>query len=299
MSSAVNYRKDTKVYHLSTQPSSGVIQNIDQTFFSSVFYTIPFLDLSEEGIDHVEFSVPYVICPATMHNVNYTNNVLVLRTNPTDPTILSCVATLTFPEGNYNVNTLISKFNQLIQPYGSSSWSITFNSFNDTFSIHNTNYPFKFTVLATSTISTVMGFCFSGDIASTPDALGGYTANLPHTVNFLQIPRINLRCRQFAQSILVGATPDQTANDIIVSVPNNAPVNGKILYQNTAALTTQIDTPNIHSFQINLTDDAGNLINFNGAHSYFAFQFDIYRNIPEEPPPKFRHLLEKMLYHIH
>lgn len=295
-----NTRKDTRVYHLSTNSSSGVIQNQDTNFKSSIFYTIPFLDLQEEGISHVEFSVPYVICPATMHNINYTNNTLDILwgDDVTSNSITAFKFQVQFPAGNYNVNTLIQKFNSLLSGSDATAWKMSFDTFNDTMAIHHTQKPFI--VLATSTIKSVLGF--KDNIVSTLDSdptTLAYTAKFPRTVNFLQVPRIHLRCRQFAQSILVGSSPDLTNTDIIVSVPNNAPINGKILYQNTAALTTQIDTPNVTSFLINLTDDAGNLINFNGVPSFFAFQFDIYREIPEEPPPKFRHLLEKMLYHIH
>ena len=74
-------------------------------------------------------------------------------------------------------------------------------------------------------------------------------------------------------------------SDIILSVPNNAKLNGQIIYNNTSNMKTLFKLDNLNTFDVRLTDDLDNLIDFNGLSSFFVFQFDIYRRSYEKPLP--------------
>ena len=111
----------------------------------------------------------------------------------------------------------------------------------------------------------------------------------------MQHPKINMRCRELSNgSSQIGTSQATLYNDIVISIPNNAPIGGKIIYENTSGFKTQLDTSTIENLQIFFTDDNENLIDFNGVSSYWAFQFDIYRRIPEQQPVTFKHVMRKL-----
>ena len=120
---------------------------------------------------------------------------------------------------------------------------------------------------------------FSGTVTSSiaPNA----TLVMPRTCNFLPLPRVILRCGELANSSMVG---NNKASDIILSVPNNSKQNGQIYYQNQTQAKMLYKGDFLNRFVVSLTDDAGNLINFNGVSSFFVFQFDIYRAHQPKPP---------------
>jgi hypothetical protein len=89
--------------------------------------------------------------------------------------------------------------------------------------------------------------------------------------NFLPLPRVILRCPELANSYLEGS------NDVILSIPNNAKSNGQIVYNTLGSIKNIFRLDFLNSFVVSLTDDNGNLINFNGVSSFFTFQFDIHR----------------------
>jgi hypothetical protein len=72
--------------------------------------------------------------------------------------------------------------------------------------------------------------------------------------------------------------------DIVITIPNNSKPNGQICFENNYAKTF-LKNDRIERLNIQLTDDDGNFINFNGISSFFSIQFDIYRKNPDKPPP--------------
>jgi len=283
----MNLYKDTKVFYFSTQASSGTCVNNDPNFKSDFVYNVPYLELrNEDDIVYTEFSVPYVILPATFHNINYSNNRLdLLIIDSSNVTINQSVF---FENGNYTASTFMTKF----VTYLGINWKITLDNITNQFKITNSTQYFE--ILETSTIDFVMGF--SGNLLSQL-VNAKYEISMPRTCNFMQHPKINMRCRELSNgSSQIGATQQSLYNDIVISIPNNATINGKIIYENTSGFKTQLDTNSISNFQIFFTDDNENLIDFNGVSSYWAFQFDIYiyRRFPEQQPVTFKHVIKKL-----
>ena len=194
--------------------------------------------------------------------INYTNNKLYV--------LQSAVTTLyEFPIGNYTSQTFITVFKTLL----GANFNITLGVNSNVFTITHTTTTFSLT--SSSTIDSVMGF--SGTTAAT-----GLSLTLSRVCNFLPLPRINLRCPDLANSF-ISASID--GSDVILSVPNNAKLNGQIVYNNTSNMKTLFKLTNLNSFQVSLTDDDGNPINFNGISSFFTFQFEIHRRTLAKPLP--------------
>jgi hypothetical protein len=73
--------KQTKIYKLSTQSSSGLCLNTDTNYKSSFRYTFPVINFREEDIEFIYMSIPYVSLPVSFYNVDYSNNRLDMSIN--------------------------------------------------------------------------------------------------------------------------------------------------------------------------------------------------------------------------
>jgi len=251
---------DIKQYHLSTRGDAGNVLNGD--YKSKIIFSLPNAIVADDSIDFIYFSVPYVVVPNSFYVINYTNNKLYV--------LQSAVTTLyEFPIGNYTSQTFMTVFKTLL----GANFNITLGVNSNVFTITHTTTTFSLT--SASTIDSVMGF--SGTTAAT-----GLSLTLSRVCNFLPLPRINLRCPDLANSF-ISASID--GSDVILSVPNNAKLNGQIVYNNTSNMKTLFKLTNLNSFQVSLTDDDGNPINFNGISSFFTFQFEIHRRTLAKPLP--------------
>ena len=251
---------DIKQFHLSTRGDSGNVLNGD--YKSQIIFSLPDAIVVDDSIDYIYFSVPYVVVPNSFYIINYTNNKLYV--------LQSAVTTLyEFPVGNYTSQSFMTTFKTLLP----NQFSITLGINSNVFTITHTTTTFSLT--SASTIDAVMGF--SGTTAAT-----GLTLILSRVCNFLPLPRINLRCADLANSF-ISASID--GSDVILSVPNNAKLNGQIVYNNTSNMKTLFKLTNLNSFQVSLTDDDGNPINFQGISSFFTFQFEIHRRTLAKPLP--------------
>lgn len=270
---------------LSTQSSAGICLNQDPNYKSSFQYSIPAINFHEEDVAYAYYSVNHAVIPVSFYNINYTNNLLSIS-------ILSDTGfetyTYAFPYGNYNANTFISKFKEVL----GTNWTISLDTITNCFTIATSLAQFK--VLASSTISSVLGFSetISSQYYASTTTLFNNKITFPRICNFLPLPRIHLRCANLANSLMVGKNNNHT--DILVSIPNDSKMNGVITYHNFAKSSTLIDVPFLQTFIINITDENGNLINFNGLSSYFEITIDIYRKRPTERPPTFRQLIRQL-----
>jgi len=251
---------DIKQFHLSTRGDSGNVLNGD--YKSQIIFSLPDAIVVDDSIDYIYFSVPYVVVPNSFYIINYTNNKLYV--------LQSAVTTLyEFPVGNYTSQSFMTTFKTLLP----NQFSITLGINSNVFTITHTTTTFSLT--SASTIDAVMGF--SGTTAAT-----GLSLTLSRVCNFLPLPRINLRCPDLAHSF-ISASID--GSDVILSVPNNAKLNGQIVYNNTSNMKTLFKLTNLNSFQVSLTDDDGNPLDFRGISSFFTFQFEIHRRTLAKPLP--------------
>jgi hypothetical protein len=246
---------ETKLFNLSTNSKGCTILNQNKNCQSLCQYYIPNMIHRDESIEYISFSVPYAVIPVSFYIINENNNRLDININGVNSSYF-------FDYGNYNATYFISKFVTLL----GSQWNITLNSNNSIFTI--TNSTNNFTLLASSTISQIMGF--NTNLTSNANSL-----LLTNCCNFLPLPRITLRCAELANTCMV--TNENIDDDVVITIPNNARPNGQIYYINASQSKLLFRHHDLNRFVLGITDDDGNLLNFNGCTSYFTFQFDIYR----------------------
>lgn len=251
---------DSKQFHLSTRGDAGNVLNGD--YKSVIEFSIPDAIVIDDSIDYIQFSVPYAVIPNSFYIINETNcHLFVLQS--------SITTAYMFPMGNYNSQTFIQQF-KLLLPV---QFNITLGINSNQFTITHTTTSFTFT--SASTIDSIMGF--SGNVSSV-----GLSLTCPRVCNFLPLPRICIRCPLLSHSF-ISATTD--GNDVVLSVPNTAKLNGQIIYNNTSGMKNLFKLDKLQSFTVSITNDDGIPINFNGVSSFFVFQFDIYRKNLQKPLP--------------
>lgn len=251
---------DTKQFHLSTRGDSGTVLNGD--YKSQVLFSIPDAIVVDDSIDYIHFSVPYVVIPNSFYIINETNcHLYVLQSGVTTAYM--------FPMGNYTSQSFMTQFRALLP----TTFSIALGQNSNQFTITHSTTTFSFT--SASTIDQIMGF--SGTTAAV-----GLSLTCPRVCNFLPLPRICIRCPDLAHSF-ISATTD--GNDVILSVPNTAKLNGQIIYNNNSNMKTLFKLEKLNSFVVSLTNDDGVPINFNGISSFFVFEFEIYRRSLAKPLP--------------
>ena len=279
--------KTTLTLKLSTQGSAGLCLNNNKNYKSSFQYSIPPLNFRDESIEYAYYSVNHAVIPVSFYNMNESNNRLDLTYSEIIQGQTGTSVSYLFVPGNYNATTFKTHFLATL----GDNWTISLDSTTNKFTIANSLYSFS--VNSTSTISSILGF--SDSLSSYTTTLGN-TIEFPRVCNFLPTPRIHLRCPQFANSLLVNRNTNQT--DILVSVPNDSKLNGQIVYHNFSKSQTLIDVPFLQTFQINITDDENNLVNFNGISSYFEISIDFYKRRLTERPPTFQQLIRNFAYHF-
>lgn len=262
--------QDTKLLQLSTRASAGILLNGNKR--SLIQYDIPAFLVADDSIDYIQFNVSSAVIPVSFYNINDNNNRLVVIEN-------SITSSYVFPNGNYNASLFISTFKTLLP----SRWGITLNSLTSIFTITNSTYT-TFSILGTTTMDYILGF--SGNITTTNGSLA-----MPRVCNFLSLPRINIRCGCLANSVLATDSKKAVQNDIILSVSNNSFPNGQIVFENNGKIKSVFRCDRLDTFLLSITDDDGNLIDFNGVSSFFTFQFDIFRKYLDKPE-KFSKIVE-------
>lgn len=262
---------ESKVFNLSTRSSAGTILNEDVNFKSKIRFDVPDMIVRDENVEYIQFSVPYAVIPVSFYTINETNRVLKVTEN-------SITTTITFGLGNYNASLFMTTFKQLLNgtSSGAGRWNIILNDIDSSFTITNSTY--SFTLLEDSTISSIMGF---SDTISSSIVSALNTLDLPRCCNFLSLPRVCMRCSDLANSNMVG---DFGSSDIVLSIPNDARPNSQIVYQNTTQSKMLFRKDKMDSFIVSLTNDDGELLNFNGISSFWTFQFDIYRRLTDKLP---------------
>jgi len=213
------------------------------SFKSVVNVTLPDMAFHHEHINNIYLMIDHCEVPNSFYIVNYTNNVLVIDS-----------ITYTVPVGNYNVNSLITVLLSILP----SGFTITYNSITIKYTF---GYTSSFTInTVDSTINSVIGLGSSN--------LTGSSIELPYLVNFLPIPRLSfhstfLNTNNYSSS-------DGSA-DVFLCLQNNVGQLSTINYINQTQTQYLVQEKSITSFTITVTNDLGQLINFNNIDWYMTF----------------------------
>ena len=163
---------------------------------------------------------------------------------------------------NYNANTLITVLLALLPVGFAFSYSTITNKYSWT---NSTNFTINASN-ANCKINTVIG------LGTTDVTSSSLVLILTYYDNFLQLPRLNFRKNIFKFN---NYNQSDNSSNIFLSLQNNAPQQGMINYINQTMIKFLIEDKSITSFLVTVTDDFGNLINFNNIDWFLTFQIDI------------------------
>jgi hypothetical protein len=234
----------TRIFNISSKNTS-----LNGSFKSKLSISLPDLSFHEK-IENIYFSVTHAEIPNSFYVVNYTNNTIVINS-----------VIYTIPVGNYNALTLITALNLLIPSY-----TITYSSITNRYTFTNAS---TFTINASSTSKNIIGL---GDSNQTSVFTTLYTLVLPYSVNFVPLPRINLKSNFFNFNNFNGI---DFSNDLFLSIQNNTNPNSMIYYLNQTGIRFKVEDKNITTFVISICDDDGNFINFNNQDTRISLQISI------------------------
>lgn len=233
--------------------------------------------INDDTIEYLTCSIPYVVIPNSTYIINTNNNRLDLSFN-------GVTTRYYFPIGNYNTNTFMAAFYQLLP---STSWIISVNATTSKFTIKYASFPFE--LLGTSTINYVMGF--NESVSSGTSLVSGYyVATLPLVYNFLPIPTYVLHMNIINNGITLGQNSSISTSDVLLSVPNNGRNNAQTIYESGSNNEFLVKNWDLRNLQLRITDTKNRELDFNGVSSYLTLRFNIYRTIAIRPK-KFNEIL--------
>ena len=239
---------------------SSTIGRMNGDFCSQVQVSLPDLTFHLDNIQNAYFSVVHCEVPNSFYIVNYTNNQVVIDG-----------ITYTLTRGNYNVNTFSTMFSTILPQF-----SLTYNSATTKLTITEI-FLNNFTINASSkssTVNSIMGLGTTDLVSSSA------TITSPNVINFIPLQRINFRSNYFNFGCY--STSDNSS-DIFLPLQNNAGQNSIINYVNQTQDKFLIQDRSITTFIINVTNDVGQLINFNGVDWLMTIKIDIdYLEIPRQ-----------------
>lgn len=233
--------------------------------------------MNDDTIQFLTASIPYAVIPNSTYIINSNNNRLDISAN-------GVTLSYTFPNGNYNVNTFMTAFYQLLP---STSWNISLNATTSKFTIKYATYPFQ--LIETSTINYVMGFNETVN-SGTSLVSGYYVANLPLVYNFLPIPNYVIHMNIINNGITLGQNSSISTADVLLTVPNNGRNNAQTIYESGSTNEFLVKNWDLRNLQMRITDTKNRDLDFNGVSSYLTLRFNIYRIVAVRPK-KFNEIL--------
>jgi hypothetical protein len=221
-------------------------------FLSSVYFQFNGLLTEEPDIQAVYISIQNAQFPFSFYNVNVYNNLLRISVDA-NPAVV-----LTLTRGNYNANTLITEIQARLSAAGITSITITISSITGLLTFTKTSGTFTL-FSSGSTSFKILGFNPTLNYTSVASVLvAPYPLNLLGTLK-LRIASYSLPIASFDSSV------DGNLN-ILATVPINAGNFGLIMYENANNIQSSLNLRVLDNFDLEILDDDGNLINFNGAY---------------------------------
>lgn len=223
---------------------------------SVTFFFEDLLKLDKSSIE-MRVSLVNAQIPVSYYQINSTNNTIYINTIP-----------YVFPDGNYNVNSFINTWYNIV----GNNWSVTFNSINNTFLFSYPSSSFIFYDDIQNSIFPVIGFNIGKTYTSVNNQINGL-----YPANFLGLNRINIKSSTFNFRNL--DTYEKGRTTTISSIPVNASSNGLINYINITNYKSIFKNHEISSLNIDITDDNSNFIDFHNINWSMTLQIDIVNEV--------------------
>jgi hypothetical protein len=220
---------------------------------SICMYNLPQIEIPDGHTLYM--SLQNAVIPYSFYCLNSTNNYL---------EILEGVNTIaiTVPQGNYNVNQLVS----YLQAQLGSTYSLVYNGITGKVTLSNTTN--QFTIKQSSTINVVLGFNTSSD---TPSGVSRTITGI-NCVNLTQIRAINVEIDMPTYNVNVAQRYNQ---NILATIPVVAQPFGLVNYVNPNNFRVNMFSCAMNMLKVKLVDNQANLIHLNGVNYQMTIQLDI------------------------
>jgi hypothetical protein len=237
--------------------------NADNTF--DCIFELPLIETPSQHT--ILLSVQHAIIPYSFYNINSRNNKLTIQETVVDGNgapVSTITNTLYISNGNYNAYQLASYLATL---FVGGRMAVSYDVIKNKFKFVNTTYNFKF-LSAFSTCQELLGLD-TNDLYNT-SALLSYTSQ-----NLINLAPI--RCICLATNLQTGCVNNnqQSEQNIICSIPVDAPPYSIITYKNTSNFKVNLFDNNFNSIVIRLVDDTGLPIDLNSQFFSLTLQLDI------------------------
>jgi hypothetical protein len=221
---------------------------------SECMFVLPSLVIpkrSKMSISCQTASIPY-----SFYNCDDFNNKLSFIQN-------SITYNVVIPQGNYNVNTLITALKTLMGV----NFNIIYNSLDNTYTFTNTLY--EFSLLSSSSCFEMLGFKTGITITSVSKTLKSKLS-----INLFTIRNIYVSSNNFILNNVNNSTPNNSS--ILCSVPIQSSSGSIITYSNIFNVYNEVhNVSNLTLLHIKLTDQDGDILDLNGCHFSLTLQLDI------------------------
>jgi hypothetical protein len=222
---------------------------------SDALYVLPTIEILKDELAYI--SIKNAVIPFSFYNVNNTNNKLNYIVNGINYSV-----NLTL--GNYNVNTLKSHLIELIGDL----FIITYVAKTNKFIFTHSTYDFSF--LSSSNCFEILGFKDNFNYTSIDFIL---TSTI--SINLFTVKNIYVCSNNFILNNI--DSNNHNKSNIICSIPVNGSMNSILFYaDNTKHLVHKLD--NLTNLRITLTDEDGELIDFNNVHYSITLEITIVKN---------------------
>jgi hypothetical protein len=262
---SVQLQEDNTLFSIS---SDSAILKYNGSMNSRLLFQIPNFIITSPDIQAIYFSINSAIIPASFYNINSTNNLIFINNQQYG-----------FNLGNYNITQFLTMANTKL-PTG---YYFEYNSITNRLQLFAPVLDWSIQPTK-STCYRLIGWDNTEDFTFT--MRDQYLS--PNVVNLLTTPRIFIR----STSIYTGNYSDETeSSDVLGVIANNACLNGIIHFINYNGINHLINN-DIINFDINITDDDKNLIDFQGCPIYITFNIKTIREI--QKPPSFQEMFKNM-----
>ena len=244
----------------------------DQYLFdvSDCIYNLPNIIIEKDEVAYI--TVKDSVIPNSFYNVNESNSLLVLKIDGTTYSI-------NIEYGNYNVNTLKTEImNQIdnMTPHGHENITITYLPKTNKFYFFNSNH--QFSILFSSTCFELLGFKNGQSYIASPLPFQSHKHELTSTIsiNLFTIRNIYIESPNFILNNINSVNHNN--NNLLCAIPIKGTPNSIIFYEDlTKHLIHNLN--NLTTLRIQLKDQDGELINFNGCHYSITLEITIIKKI--------------------
>lgn len=258
---SVQILEDNTLFSVS---SDSAILKLNGQMNSKLLFQIPNFIQMQNDIQAIYFSINTAVIPASFFNVNSTNNLIYINNQQYG-----------FTQGNYNITQLLTMMNTRL-PTG---YYFEYNSITNRLQLFSPVLSWSIQPTQ-STCYRLIGWNNTEDFIFS--ARDQYQS--PNAVNLLTVPRVFIR----SSTINTGSYSDETESfDVLGVIPNTACLNGVIHYSNFNGIDHLVNR-DVINFDVFLTDDERQLIDFQGCPVYLTFNIKTIREVVK--PPSFQEM---------